>query len=268
MQRVTGVFSEGEIPQHLFGLIPIITLPIRSKMAHMKKQSFTGLFVGLFLVAGSLVGSAQVTIMPFGDSVTSRGGTPESSYRYWLWKDLTDAGFSFDFIGNASGVSDGPPANDWPDQEYEGEEGLSAGAALSDYEADAVGRSPDVVLIDLGSNDFNPDLDVKSNLDQVRNNLDAIIQGFIDARPDTIILLAKPTPWVTADKAERKFMSGLGGAVNKAAQDEKRNGAHVIVVNLHGGFSARKDTKDGTHPNVRGEQKIANKYFQALKRVL
>jgi lysophospholipase L1-like esterase len=56
--------------------------------------------------------------------------------------------------------------------------------------------------------------------------------------------------------------------VAKAAADERRAGVHVVLVNLHGGFNARKDTKDGTHPNVRGEQKIANKYFQALRRVL
>jgi lysophospholipase L1-like esterase len=37
---------------------------------------------------------------------------------------------------------------------------------------------------------------------------------------------------------------------------------------LRAGFNPRSDTKDGTHPNVRGEQKIANRYFQALRKVL
>jgi lysophospholipase L1-like esterase len=64
----------------------------------------------------------------------------------------------------------------------------------------------------------------------------------------------------------RRFMSGLSGAVAKAARDERRAGVRVVVVNLHAGFNARKNTKDGSHPNVSGEQKIANKYFQALRR--
>jgi acyl-CoA thioesterase I len=237
-------------------------------MAVMKRQIFAGLVVGVCLSAATVVSHAQTTIMPFGDSVTARGGTPESSYRYWLYNDLVNAGFSFDFVGSQSGVSDPPPANDWPDEDYEGGDGLTTGSALSDWESDAVGRSPDIVLLDLGSNDFNPDEDLKTNLGQTRTNLDMIIQGFVDAKPQTIILLAIPTPWVPTSAGERKFMSGLGGAVAKAAQDERRAGANVILVNLRAGFSARGDTKDGSHPNVRGEQKIASRYFQALRRVL
>jgi acyl-CoA thioesterase I len=239
-------------------------------MAVMKKQIFAGLFVGLFLCAAPFMAEAQ-NIMPMGDSVTARGDNPESSYRYWLWQDLINIGFQGVFVGNQYGVSDGAPLNSDFDQHYEG--GGPADDAWSTQDGiDNIGnvnsQSPDVVLLDLGSNDYDGSQSPRDTLAQVRANLDTIIQGLAAQNPGITILLAQPTPWVTSDKAERQFMSGLGGAVSKAAADERKAGVHVVLVNLRGGFNARKDTKDGTHPNARGEQKIANKYFQALRRVL
>jgi hypothetical protein len=129
-------------------------------MAPMKKQNFTGLFVGLCLCAAPLISQAQIKIMPFGDSVTSRGASPESSYRYWLWKDLTDAGFTdqqFVFIGNQNGVSDGAPLNDWPMEAYAGGDGLtSADAAGMAPGLATFDNGPDIVLLDFGSNDISP----------------------------------------------------------------------------------------------------------------
>ena len=60
----------------------------------------------------------------------------------------------------------------------------------------------------------------------------------------------------------------LAALVGRVAKTEKKAGVNVIAVNQFGGFNARTDTKDGTHPNVRGEQKIARKYFSALRPIL
>ena len=236
----------------------------------MKKQIFAGLFVGFCLCVAPLMAEAQ-RVMPMGDSVTARGDNPESSYRYWLWQDLINIGFQGVFVGNQYGVSDGAPLNSDFDQHYEG--GGAADDAWSTQDGidnidNVNSQSPDIVLLDLGSNDYDGSQSPKDTLAMVRNNLDTIIQGLAAQNPGITILLAQPTPWVTSDKGEKQFMSGLSGAVAKAAADQRRAGVHVVLVNLRGGFNARKDTKDGTHPNVRGEQKIANKYFQALRRVL
>jgi acyl-CoA thioesterase-1 len=273
--RVTGVKIRGHGPQSLFGLLPIITFEIGSKMAHMKKQNFAGLFVGACVCLAAFCASAQLRILPYGDSVTTFGSAPESSYRYWLFTRLTDAGFvyqqDFDFVGTAYGTQDGAPQNDWPAQQFSGDEGESSGGAAGEAAGVAGATAPDVVLLDFGSNDYDASQSPKDTLAQTRANLDAIIQAFAAQNPNVVILLAVPTPWVvTADSppGTKKFMSGLSGAVSKAAQDERKAGVNVILVNLRGGFGARKDTKDGSHPNVSGEQKIAGKYFQALRRVL
>jgi acyl-CoA thioesterase-1 len=269
--RVTGVISEGLLPQRIPGLLPIITLKVFSTMALMKKQKFAGLIVGLCMGAAPLVGHAQVNhvnIMPFGDSVTAFGSDPESSYRYWLWQKLQTAGFNnIDFIGHSSGVADGAPAQTDFDQNYEGGgNDWTSLTALND--ADTAGSlNPDIVLLDFGSNDFGEGWET-AKASATRTNLDQVIETLRAHNPNVIVVLAKPTGWVTSDKAEKKFQSALIGAVAKAAQDEKKAGAKIVLVGLHGGFNPKKDTKDGTHPNVRGEQMIANKYFEALKKIL
>jgi len=242
-------------------------------MVLMKKQILASMFVGACVWVGGLSARAQVRILPYGDSVTTFGSAPESSYRYWLFTDLSNAGFTFQqdfvFVGTESGVQDGSPQNDWPAEEFSGNEGESSGEAAGEAAGIAGATQPDIVLLDFGSNDYDGSQSVKDTLAQTRANLDAIIQAFAAQNGNVTILLANPTPWVVAPGSPpgtRKFMSGLSGAVAKAARDGRRAGVKVVVVNLHNGFNARKDTKDGEHPNVRGEQIIANKYFQALRR--
>jgi|GEM_PF-1403648 len=244
----------------------------------MKKQNITGLLVGLCVCALPLAGQAQanhVNIMPFGDSVTSRGTTPESSYRYWLWQDLQNAGFSnIDFIGSQNGVTGGgPPANSWPDEEYEGGEGWTSADALNRAPGAATfDGGPQIVLLDFGSNDISP---AGIPLDETISNLDQVIQDFAAQNPSVIILIARPTPFAPDPSSspqdqqlQRREQAQLAGRIGRLASTERRAGINVIAVNLFGGFSIRNDTTDGAHPNVIGEQKIAARYFQVLRRLL
>lgn len=249
------------------------------------------LFMGMCLCL--MVCSAQAqnsfTIMAMGDSVTARGGSPESSYRYWLYTYLTNAGFNPYFVGRTSGksgASDGPPANLWPGDAYEGGSTTSGSLPTADAWTTATGVSdasgaasrlgggPTFLLLNLGANDVAAtefgETPLKANLLQVQTNLETIIQTFSGANSSTVILLAVPTPWVAADTTAKQFMARIGSAVSKAAHDQKKAGVDVRVVSLRGGFNPRigVDTKDGTHPSVKGEQVIARKFFNALRPVL
>jgi acyl-CoA thioesterase-1 len=235
------------------------------------KEKLAGLLVGLCVCVSPLLGRAQVKhvyIMPFGDSLTAFGSSPESSYRYWLWHDLQDAGFNnIEFVGHSSGVGDGAPENPDFDQSYEGSGNNWTSLSAASDARNAGKLAPDIVLLDFGSNDFGQPWET-DGLAATRTNLDQTIEAIRATRPDAIILIAKPTRWVTSDRSAKKFMSQLCGAVNKVAADERSQGANVIVVNLTAGFNPRTDTKDGVHPNVHGEQKIAKKYFAVLKGLL
>src|SRR5215472_13261727 len=113
----------------------------------MKMETRFMLFGGicLWLAAASVEAQNQtVNIMPMGDSVTARGGSPESSYRYWLYTYLTNAGFNPYFVGRTSGksgASDGPPANLWPGDAYEGGSTTSGSLPTADAWTTATGVS-------------------------------------------------------------------------------------------------------------------------------
>lgn len=225
--------------------------------------------VGILPIGNSATPASgqSVTIMPFGDSVTSYGSAPESSYRYWLYTYLTnDYGDIFSFVGSQYGIQDGTPANNWPQQSFEGGAGWTTQDGVDDMNIGTPqSYNPEIVLLDLGANDVDG-----GNIDTgtTTANLETIIQAFVSVNPNLVILMADPTPWVASDQTQRAQMSRLKGAVANAAKAEKAAGVNVTVVNLWSGFSPNKDTKDGAHPNVQGEQRIAKKFFDALKPVL
>jgi hypothetical protein len=230
----------------------------------MKKLNLLVLVAGVCFCFASYSVQAQVRILPYGDSVTTFGSDPESSYRYWLYQDLVGAGFNFIFVGTRSGVEDGSPANDWPQEAYSGHEGWSSYDASVNASSIASATDPDIVLLDFGSNDFDSGADNATTLAQTEVYLEQTIENLRTVKPNVIILLAEPTPWPTSDPHEKQFMSKLKGTISKVAKAEG-----VIKVNLFGGFSVKNDVKDiSGHPNVRGEQKIAKKYFSALRKVL
>src|SRR5215204_6437165 len=69
---------------------------------------------------------AATKIMPLGDSITEAEGG-HASYRYWLWKSLTQAGFNdIDFVGSRTGVFNGSPQFSDFDQNHEGHWGWRA----------------------------------------------------------------------------------------------------------------------------------------------
>ena len=230
----------------------------------MKNRTWVGLWgiVAIVLWVGAV--QAQTRILPLGDSVTS-SFAPYSSYRYWLWHYLTDNPkryYNVDFVGTQSGVAEGSPARTDYDQDHEGHPGWTSQDGLENIDFIANATQPDVVLLDLGANDVEQGVDPAI----IIGNLQGIIEHLRAVNPNVAVLLAEPTPY-TGDNS--RGLSKFKGAIARLAkQEDQKRGSRVLAVNLFGGFSVRKYTFDGTHPNERGEQFIAKKYFAVLKKVL
>jgi acyl-CoA thioesterase-1 len=225
----------------------------------MKKNKFALTLASVCACFAACTIHAQ-TIVPFGDSVTS-SQAGHNSYRRPLYHMLVDSGFDINFVGSMHGVDGNnstPPDPDF-DMDHEGHPGWTSGTG-----AGAVGgvANPniDIVLLDFGSND--PANGVPP--EDTAANLEFIMETFHDANPNVVILLAVPTGAVNVPKQD---MAGVRKAVSTAAKAEKNNGVNVIVVSLSG-VSPKSNTYDGIHPNEAGENKIAKKYFSAIRKVL
>lgn len=230
------------------------------------------------LVAGACISLASFnlhaqTIEAYGDSITTFGASPESSYRFWLYVDLTNAHYTgFSFVGTKFGADNGTPANSWPDEAYAGTEGWDTATALGATPGaiNVAGGPPDIVLLEFGAND----VENGEPLTNTESNLEGIIGDFAAANSGVTIFLAVPTRYVipagtppASVQQQRSGMAKIGGVINRVARTERAAGIRVIVVNLMAGYNPHigADTIDGTHPNIKGEKQLARKFFNALR---
>jgi len=218
------------------------------------------LWSGLCMCLAVSAVQAQTRILPLGDSVTS-SFAPYSSYRYWLWLSLTNAGLDVDFVGSQHGVADGTPDKTGYDWDHEGHPGWTTADGVAHIDSIANSSQPDIVLLDLGSNDVSSEWDPTIS----SNNLAVIIEHLRNVNPNVVVLMAFPTPFLGED---RHLMSQLRTSIQKVAKMENLPESPVVCVNIAGGFSAKADTFDGMHPNEKGEKKIAKRFYKVLRKFL
>ncbi len=211
-------------------------------------------------------------IMPLGDSIT-HGNLEHASYRVRLWQKLGTAGLNFDMVGSQNSNSDqnlstpGDTSDDATipagfDPDHEGHWGARADQFLDGGDLGFRGRlqglsGPDIVLLHLGTNDRIQGQTVETTIDDLRG----IVSILRDKNPAVRILLARIIPtsgntWFALNNA----ISGLGSELCTTISP-------VVIVDQQDGFSGAGDTYDGIHPNDSGEEKMAQKWADAILNV-
>jgi lysophospholipase L1-like esterase len=120
---------------------------------------------------------------------------------------------------------------------------------------------PDIVLIHLGTNDINQQQSPDSTIEELRQ----LIQTLRNNNPRVKTLIAQVIP--CGEEAKIRQFNRLVGDLAKEINTQE---SPVIAVEQFSGFNAAAgfDTYDGCHPNESGEQKMADRWFTALKKVL
>lgn len=233
------------------------------------KKLITVLFIlSLYFPFSSNADNSVIKILPLGDSITC-ASKYKLSYRYPLWKQLVDAGKQVEFIGSQFYKGNGgrigwetykdlpfTPANEghsgWrADQILNGLENGEKG--LSDWLA---GYKPDIALIHLGTNDLYQ----KQTAESTRDDIEQIIIKLRVKNPNMKILLAEIIPLQTDDR-----VSHLNELLASLALKLNQPNSPVVSVNMVPGFSLKTDMqKDKIHPNASGEEKMAQRWFDAL----
>jgi acyl-CoA thioesterase-1 len=213
----------------------------------------------LIVVAGSLAAAsdakAVVRIMPLGDSITaSMDG--QASYRYWLWKKLSTAGASVDFVGSQQGVSFGSPRFADFDQNHEGHTGWTTSQVIPNVTRWTRASRPDLVLLDLGANDVVQGRPSKNIIMQLK----IIVMLLRSVNPNVKVLLAKLTPMAGYETQVAELNSQIGPLATQLS----RPGSQVMVVDLASGFNLAADVGDGVHPTEAGEKLIANRFYRLI----
>ncbi|MEV0152099.1 MULTISPECIES: cellulose binding domain-containing protein [unclassified Nonomuraea] len=222
-----------------------------------------GLYAPSTAGVGNRSAAAPVRVMPLGDSITAGPGC----WRAMLWHRLQTAGYTdIDFVGS---VPDGGCGYGYSyDGDNEGHGGYAATGIADQNQLPPwlVAARPDIVLMHLGTNDmwggFIPTSTVLAAYTKLVGQMRA-------NNPDMKIIVAQIIPMnpsgCTTCAADVK---ALDNAIPGWAAGLTTARSPIVVVDQWTGFDTATDTGDGVHPNDTGFQKMADRWFPALARVL
>jgi len=218
-----------------------------------------------------------IRIMPLGDS-TTQGCCDglHAGYRYWLWEELIRNGYTnINFVGTEKTIKgeESNPSNSsqleklkavysrWDefDKNHQGVSGSSAREMWGPIEEWIFEHRPDIVLFLVGSNDL---LKSRYNLKRVTsssNELFDLVDKIMKYSPNCIVFIGHLIPMKNPPPDYDKFNEML------RLLAEKWN---MPYVNLADGYNAQKDNLDDIHPDYAGERKVAEKWLEAMVKVL
>lgn len=200
------------------------------------------------------VGPAAATalrVMPLGDSITwGVGSSTGDSYRQALLTDLTGEGHTVDMVGS---VRNGTMAD--PDNEGHSGYRIDQIAALADASLDRY--RPNVVTLEIGTNDLNQAYQVPTATDRLHALVDRITADV----PDATVLVASLI--VSTNPVEEPYRPAFNQAIPGIVQAERAAGKHVGYVDMSALTAA--DLSDQLHPNDGGYVKMATAFNSGVQ---
>ena len=209
--------------------------------------------LGCLAVGISLSAAEPVRILAVGDSIT-QGGKTFVTYRLPLDQKLRAAGLHYEFVGSQQ--SEGPNGPLW----HEGYGGKNAEFLSGILPTKLQLAKPDIILLHCGHNHTVEEKPVPGIIAAER----AIIQAARKQNPKVVILLAQV---IASGKLPKYgYLPELNQAEVLLARELNQPEAPVIIVDQFTGFNPQQDTiADLVHPNAQGAEKMATRWFEALK---
>ena len=205
--------------------------------------------------AGSAPNAEQtpVKVMPLGASITfGVGSSTGNGYRENLRQKLQQAGVSIDYVGSQS-------SGNSTDRENEGHPGWRIDEVANQTDSWMSTYAPDVILLNVGTNDINQDYD----LPNAPNRLAALIDKISADRPTAQIMVSTLVP--SGDPGRNVKVDAFNADVRTLVAQK---GGRVHLVDVNRAVPVSDLTSDKIHPNDAGFAKMADSWFQALRPLL
>ncbi len=211
------------------------------------------LYLSSFIFSAS---AEPIRILAVGDSIT-QGGKTFVTYRLPLDQKLRATGLNYVFVGSQQ--SDGPNGPLW----HEGYGGRNAEFLAGIMPQKLKQAKPDIILLHCGHNHSAEEKPVPGIIAAERT----IIEAARKQNPKVVILLALVIP--SGKLPKYGYIPELNQSEVLLARELHRPDAPVMIVDQFTGFDPQKDTiLDKVHPNAQGAEKMATKWFTALKGVV
>ena len=207
--------------------------------------------------------TVALTILPLGDSITD--GVPTADgYRAALAQELKDAGISVTYVGSLRS----------PAGAHEGWSGYTAAELLPPAKAALSRHRPDVVLLHIGTNDLGMGVPLDEIVSNVRRLLELIDERRRRGEKPTHVFLARiigrNLSWDLGSGGESQNADDevlrYNERLSALAQERRRAGQPIDVVDLHALVDPRRHLADALHPNEAGYTRIAAGFAAAIRR--
>jgi hypothetical protein len=211
-------------------------------------------------------------VMVVGDSI-SHGSSGDYTWRYRLQQHLAAHHVTADFVGPRDDLyaiataveGDGDVA--YANPRFDPDHNATWGRTLADEAAVIAGTvaqyEPDYLLVLLGINDLTW---LGASPAQVEASLRAFIAGARSAREDVAFVFGRLLPSTTSPPGSGPAarVADVNARIVALAAELGTGRSPVSVADSDAEFSAADHTWDGTHPNDRGELRIAAAFADAL----
>jgi lysophospholipase L1-like esterase len=195
--------------------------------------------------------ATALRLMPLGDSITWGYASPSGNgYRGYLYNDLAAEGHAQDFVGSLRGGTMSDPDN-------EGHSGWRIDQIAGIADSVLAAYQPNVVTLEIGTNDLNGNYQVSTAPDRLRSLIDQITRDV----PTTTVLVG--TVIVSTSGTEEAVRPGFNAALPAIVQGEQAAGKHVSLVDMSAVTTA--DLADQLHPNDNGYRKMADAFNAAVQ---
>lgn len=190
-------------------------------------------------------------VMPLGDSITFGQGSPtESGYRKPLWNMIAErqTRYTVRFVGSQSN-------GDLPQPRNEGHPGYTIGQIQSGLDGWLAAARPDIILLHIGINDLNRNVEVGHAADRLAELIDRIYAD----RPGVSVVLMGLIPTTEGLQSLVATYNARAAALQRTEQERGRAFWYVTPPALTGA-----QMTDTLHPNDAGYQRMAAAFFPAL----
>lgn len=193
--------------------------------------------------------------MPLGASITfGIESSDGNGYRRVLRKALWEGGNVVNMVGSQKGGT-------MKDNENEGYPGLRIGQVKDNALKALKETKPNVVLINLGTNDASQNFKVSTAQDRMGELI-----GLIYNRTDNTATVILSTLLPNKDTATQRNVDAINGMYVKLVTKFKAEKKRIVLAEMRGadGPSLLTDFADNTHPNDKGYAKMAKIWLKAL----
>ncbi len=217
---------------------------------------------------------SECKVLPLGDSITEGCcSQPFGGYRIELFRQARADNKGLTFVGalqNGPAMVDGvsfPRDHEGhggytidSDAGHSGISGMITQNALQNYQ-------PHIVLLMIGTNDINGNVDINN----APNRLANLVDDITTRAPDALLVVAAIIP--TTNDGTNAKVEPYNAAMEALVEERASAGKHVVFLDNYAAFRSNPNYKtalmaDGLHPNTAGYEVLGQAFYGVIGELL